>query len=577
MERSASSISLAGRTRSSEGRTAICLGLAAVLCLAAGPARSQSRKSVDGLPFYLVQPLYPAPADVIRFLEQATFGPSEALIAHVQAAGLERYLEEQFAAPVSTYPSLPEQPASAKVGCPTGSPPNCLRDNYTMFPLQVQFFKNALSGEDQLRQRVALALHEILVVSGVKVRQPSEVSPYLNMLQQDAFANYRQILYDLTLSPAMGHYLDMVNNDAPVPNSPISPNENYAREVLQLFSIGVNQLQPDGTVVLDGSGNPVPAYVQDTIEDFAHVFTGWTYAPLSGAPLAKHDPPNFLAPMVLYRNSAGKDTNHDKGSKLLLTYPGSVNSTLPANQDGDTDLAEALDNLFHHPNVGTFIGKQLIQHLVTSNPSPAYVSRVTAAFDNNGAGVRGDMKAVVRAILMDPEARGSVKTDPGYGHLREPILFITDLLRAFNATTDGELAGQANAMGQDLFNSPSVFSYYPHQYLVPGTTIQGPEFGIQSSSTAEARLNFVNALTSTGVKTKDGGTTIDLTPLQQFAGSPSLLVGKLNALLLHGAMSPQMEADVTSAVSAVPSTNAPLRVQTAVYLVVGSSQYQVER
>ena len=577
MERFASSISLAGRARTSKSRTAIHIGWAAVFCLAAGPAPSQPYKSVDGLPFYHVQPLYSARADVNRFLEQATFGPSEALIAHVQAVGLDGYLQEQFAAPASTYPSLPEQPASASAGCPTGAPPACLRDKYTMFPLQVQFFKNALSGEDQLRQRVALALHQILVVSGVKVRQPSEVSPYLNMLQQDAFANYRQILYDLTLNSAMGHYLDMVNNDAPVPNSPISPNENYAREVLQLFSIGVNQLQPDGTVVLDGSGNPIPTYVQDTIEDFAHVFTGWTYAPLGGAPLVKHDPPNFLAPMVLYRNSAGKDTNHDKGVKLLLTYPGSVNSTLPANQDGNTDLEEALDNIFHHPNVGTFIGKQLIQHLVTSNPSPAYVSRVTAAFDNNGAGVRGDMKAVVRAILMDPEARGSVKTDPGYGHLREPVLFITDVLRAFNATTDGELAGQANAMGQDLFNSPSVFSYYPHQYLVPGTTIQGPEYGIQSSSTAEARLNFVNALTSAGVKTNDGGTTIDLTPLQQFAASPSLLVGELNTLLLHGAMSPQMEADVTSAVSAVPSTNAPLRVQTAVYLVAGSSQYQVER
>lgn len=577
MERSASSISLAGRTRTSKRRTAIRIGWAAVLCLAAGPAPSQPHKSVDDLPVYQVQSRYPARADVIRFLEQATFGPSEALIAHVQAVGFERYLEDQFAAPPSTYPSLPQQPASSQVGCPTGSPATCVRDKYTMFPLQVQFFRNALSGEDQLRQRVALALHEILVVSGVKIQQPSEMSPYLNMLQQNAFANYRQVLYDLTLNPAMGHYLDMVNNDAPVPNSPISPNENYAREVLQLFSIGVNQLKPDGTIVLDGTGNPVPTYVQDTIEDFAHVFTGWTYAPLTGAPLAKHDPPNFLAPMVLYRNRAGKDTNHDKGVKLLLTYAGSVNSTLPANQDGNTDLSEALDNIFHHPNVGTFIGKQLIQHLVTSNPSPAYVSRVTAAFDNNGAGVRGDMKAVVRAILMDPEARGSVKTDPDYGHLREPVLFITDLLRAFDATTDGELAGQANAMGQNLFNSPSVFSYYPHQYLVPGTTIQGPEFGIQSSSAAEARLNFVNALTSAGVKTNDGGTTIDLTLLQQFAGSPSLLVGWLNDLLLHGAMSPQMEADVTNAVSAIPSTNAPLRVQTAVYLVAGSSQYQVER
>jgi uncharacterized protein (DUF1800 family) len=577
MEQPASSISLVGRRWTLRRRTAIHIGWAAVFCLAAGPALSQPHRSVDGLPFYLVQPLYPARADVIRFLEQATFGPSDALIAHVQAVGFESYLQEQFAAPASTYPNLPEQPDNSSVGCPAGSPTTCLRDKYSMFPLQVQFFKNALSGEDQVRQRVALALHEILVVSGVKIRQPSEVSPYLNMLQQDAFANYRQILADLTLNPAMGHYLDMVNNDAPVPNSSISPNENYAREVLQLFSIGVSQLQPDGTVVLDGSGQPVPTYVQDTIEDFAHVFTGWTYAPLSGAPLLKHDPSNFLAPMVLYRNSAGKDTNHDKGVKLLLSYPGSVNSTLPANQDGNTDLAEALDNIFHHPNVGPFIGKQLIQHLVTSNPSPAYVSRVAAAFDNNGAGVRGDMKAVVRAILMDPEARGSVKTDPGYGHLREPVLFITDLLRAFNATTDGELAGQANAMGQDLFNSPNVFSYYPHQYLVPGTTIQGPEFGIQDSSSAEARLNFVNALTSAGIKTADGGTTVDLTSLQPLAGTPTLLVDRLNQLLLHGTMSPAMQAAVSGGVSAVPSTNAPLRVQTAVYLVAGSSQYQVER
>jgi hypothetical protein len=577
MERAVSSTSLAGRGRTSGKRAAVRAGLASILFLAAGPALSQPHRPVDILPVDLSRPLGKPQADVIRFLEQSTFGPTPALIAHVQSVGFEAYLKEQFAAPASTYPSLPEEPDNASLGCPAGSPATCLRDNYSMYPLQVQFFKNALSGEDQLRQRVAFALHEMLVVSGVKVRQPSEVSPYLNMLQEDAFTNYRQILYDLTLNPAMGHYLDMVNNDAPAAGSNVSPNENYAREVLQLFSIGVNQLNPDGTVVLDTSGNPVPTYVQDTIEDFAHVFTGWTYAPLSGAPLLKHDPSNFLSPMVLYRNGAGQDTNHDKGLKLLLTYPGSVDSTLPANQNGAIDLAQALDNIFHHPNVGPFIGKQLIQHLVTSNPSPAYVSHVAAAFDDNGAGVRGDMQAVVRAILMDAEARGSVKIDAGYGHLREPVLFITGLLRAFDATTDGELAGQANAMGQDLFNSPSVFSYYPHEYLVPGTTIQGPEFGIQSSSTAEARLNFVNALTSAGVKTNDGVTTIDLTSLQQAAGSPALLVGELNTLLLHGTMSSAMQAAVTSAVTAVPSTNPALRVQTAVYLVAGSSQYQVER
>jgi len=575
MDRAASHILPAGSRRPS-----LRIALAAAICLAAGPALAQRPHPVGVLPAGDLRPLGPSQAsqaDVIRFLEQATFGPSDALLTHVQRIGFEAYLDEQFAAPASTYPSLLQMPASTSDGCPAGSPSTCTRDNYTMFPLQVQFFRNALGGEDQIRQRVALALHEILVISGVKIQQPSEVAPYLNMLAEDAFGNYRQLLADLTLNPGMGHYLDMVNNDAPVPKSATSPNENYAREVLQLFSIGVNQLDPDGTVVVDGGGNPVPTYVQDTIEDFAHVFTGWTYAPYAGLAPLRHNPANFLSPMVLYRNSAGLDTNHDKGTKLILSYPGAVDSTIPPNEDGNVELAQALDNIFHHPNVGPFIGKQLIQHLVTSNPNAAYVARVTAAFDDNGSGVRGDMKAVVRAILMDPEARGDVKTDPAYGHLREPLLFITGVLRAFHATTDGELAAQANAMGQNLFNSPTVFSYYPHEYLVPGTTVQGPEFGIQSSSAAEARLNFLNSLTTTGIRTTDGGTAVDLSALVPFAGTPAVLAGKLNETLLHGTMSSAMEAAVATAVAAVPATNPLLRVQTAVYLVAGSSQYQIQR
>lgn len=577
MDRPESPVSFVGRARNARRVALLLAVLAAAFCLAAGPALAQRPRPVGVLPAGDLRPLGPSQADVIRFLEQSTFGPSDALRTHVQRIGFEGYLDEQFTAPVSTYPNLLQQPASSSDGCPAGSPATCVRDNYTMFPLQVAFFRNALSGEDQLRQRVALALHEILVVSGVKIQQPSEVAPYLNMLQQDAFGNYRKLLADLTLNPAMGHYLDMVNNDAPVAGSPISPNENYAREVLQLFSIGVNQLNPDGTVVVDASGNPVPTYVQDTIEDLAHVFTGWTYAPFPGLAPFRHNPADFLSPMVLYRNSAGLDTNHDKGTKTLLSYPGDVDSTIPPNEDGSVELAQALDNIFHHPNVGPFIGRQLIQHLVTSNPSPSYVARVAAAFDDNGGGVRGDMQAVVRAVLMDPEARGDVKTDPGYGHLREPVLFITGLLRAFHATTDGELAAQANAMGQNLFNSPTVFSYYPHEYLIPGTTAQGPEFGIQSSSAAEVRLNFVNALTTTGIRTTDGGTAADLSALVPFAGAPASLAGKLSEMLLHGTMSAGMAAAVTTAVAAVPATNPLLRVQTAVYLVAGSSQYQIQR
>lgn len=581
---SASSISLAGRTRTSKRRTAIRIGWAAVLCLAAGPALSQPYRSVDGLPVDFAQPfyparVYPARADAIRFLEQATFGPSEALIAHVQAVDLERYLEEQFAASVSTYPSLPEQPASSSVGCPTGSPATCYRDKYTMFPLQVQLFKNVLSGEDQLRQRVALALHEILVVSGVKITQPSQMAPYLNMLLNDAFENYRQILWDLTLNPAMGHYLDMVNNDAPVPTSNVSPNENYAREVMQLFSIGVNLLNPDGSVQVDTLGNPIPTYTQDNIEDFAHVFTGWTYAPIPPAKSQRHNPANFLAPMILYRDATGKDTNHDKGAKILLDYPGAVGPTLPAGGDGEVELNAAIDNIFHHPNVGPFIGKQLIQHLITSNPSPSYVSRVARVFDDNSAGVRGDMKAVVRAILLDSEARGVVKTDPGYGHLREPVLFITNLLRSLDAKSDGILAAQANAMGQNLFYSPTVFSYYPHDYVVSGTSIQGPEMGIQSSLAAINRANFVNTMAFSQLHSPapDPGTVLDLSPLKSLAPDATALVGYLNRLLMHGSMSAGALATVTGAVTAIPATNPLLRAQTALYLVASSSQYQVAR
>ena len=517
--------------------------------------------------------------DVVRFLEQATFGPTDALVAHVQAVGFAAYLDEQFGAAVSSYPNLPPAPLKAQDGCPAGSPPTCYRDNYTMYPLQVAFFNNALANDDQLRQRVALALHEILVVSGLKVQQPSSVAPYLNLLLRDAFANYRTILQDVTLNAAMGHYLDMVNNDTAKPPSNTSPNENYAREVMQLFSTGVSMLNPDGSPVLDGSGAPVPTYTQDTIEGFAHVFTGWTYAPAPGVASRQHNPPYFLAPMVLYRNAAGMDVNHDKGSKMLLTYPRAMYPVLPAGQDGDTDLSEALDNIFYHPNVGPFIGKQLIQHLVTSNPSPAYVTRVAQAFDDNGSGVRGDMRAVLTAILLDPEARGAVKDDPGYGRLREPVLFITNVCRAMGAASDGILAGQAKAMGQDLFYSPSVFSYYPHAYEVPGTQLQGPEFGIQSSLAAESRVNFVNALAFSKIRSPapSPGTSVSFTGLAASASNPAALIAVLDQLFLHGTMSGDMQAAITQAVSAIPSSNALLRAQTAFYLVASSSQYQVAR
>ncbi len=516
-------------------------------------------------------------ADVVRLLEQATFGPTDALITRVQSIGVDAWLQEQFTAPVSGYPSLTPYPSNSAVGCPSGSPTTCFRDNYTMYPLQVSFFQNALTGNDQLRQRVAFALSQILVVSGVQIKQPSSMAPYQNILTNGAFGNFRQLLADVTLSPVMGDYLDMVNNDKPNLTTGVEPNENYAREILQLFSIGTIKLHQNGTPQLDAFNNPIPSYDQDIIEGFAHVFTGWTYAPLTGATPRAHNPANYQQPMIVYRDSKNSDVNHDKATKALLSYPNAVWATVPANQTAEVDLSRALDNIFNHPNVGPFIGKQLIQHLVTSNPSPGYVSRVAAAFNNNGAGVRGDLKAVVRAILIDDEARGTAKGGSNYGHLREPVLFVANLLRAFNATSDYVLANQATAMGQNLFNAGSVFNYYPPDYVVPGTTILGPEMALQSSSAALSRANFVNTIAFSRIGTAPAGTQIDLSALQALAGNPTTLVDSLNRLLLHGTMAAAMQSEIIKAVNSVASNNPKLRAQTALYLVATSSQYQVEK
>ena len=523
-----------------------------------------------------VSPRRPSNADVVRFLDQATMGSTDALIAHVSAVGFERYLEEQLAAPASSYPDLPAMPGNQQVGCPEGSPTTCVRDSYTMYPLQVRFFQNAIKEEDQLRQRVGLALHEILVVSGVGVRQPSAMGPYLNMLQRNAFGNYRTLLGDLTLSPAMGDYLDMVNNPAAVPPENIPPNENYARELLQLFSVGVDMLNEDGSPQLDLKGRPVPAYEQEAIEELARVFTGWTYATLPGAGSRKSNPPNYKASMWLYRDAQGRDTTHDKGSKTILQYPGAPHSVLPANQDGAVDLDQALDNIFFHPSVGPFVARQLVQHLVTSNPSPAYVARVARVFADDGCGVRGNLAAVVKAILLDPEARGPAKSDPAYGRLREPVLFVTNLCRTLGATSDGVLAAQSTTMGQTLFNPASVFSYFPPDYEIEAGVL-GPEFGIQSSTTTIGRINFVTALVFNGIGrgTPTGGTSLDLSKWSSLAADPAALVSAVDRLLLHGTMTGEAARDVTIAVAAVPATNALTRVKTAISLVASSSAYQV--
>lgn len=522
-------------------------------------------------------------SDATRLLGQSTFGPTQQDVAHVQGVGGDAYLNEQFALPVSGYPGFVYTTHTPSVSCqydataPTGPASLCARDNYSLFQVQRLFFTNALTGADQLRQRVAFALSQIFVVSGTDIYEAYGMAAYQNMLLKDAFGNFRDLLTDATLSPVMGNYLDMVNNDKPNPSLGTEPNENYARELMQLFSIGVNKLNLDGSEQRDAKGQPIPAYDQGVVEGYAHLFTGWTYAPRPGATSTWTNPISYEGNMVLFA------THHDTAAKLVLD-----GKIIPAGQTPEQDLQDGLDAIFNHPNVGPFIGKQLIQHLVTSNPSPGYVSRVASVFNDNGQGVRGDLRSVVRAILLDPEARGDSKSDALYGHLREPALYLTLFLRSLGGQSDGVyLRGQAIAMGQNIFVPATVFNYYPPDYQVPGLVTGAndlaPEFGIQDTTTTLARANFVYRLVYGASVAPDTtvvgsiGTKLDLTALQAYAGDADALVEQLNQRLMHGALTAGAHAAIANAVNTIASSDVTQRTLMAVYLLASSLQYQVER
>lgn len=544
----------------------------------------------------------PWTGDRVRFMSQATFGGNAAVESRIRRVGYSTWLEQQMderSFLSFTYPILELQPTTPIPTCdgdtqPTDIPITCFRDRYTMYPLQNWFFKETLYNEDQqLRRRVSWSLHQILVVSGRTAIQPSRMLPYIQILDRNAFGNFRTLLEEITLNPAMGQYLDMaISTDD-------NPNENYAREILQLFSIGLDMLNQDGTPILDTQGNRIPTYNQETIVNFAKVFTGWSYC---NQTCGNSQPGivNFRDPMIV--NTA----NHDFTSKTLLNYPGSA-PVVPAGLDPADDLDAALDNIFYHPNTAPFISKLLIQQMVTSNPTPAYVGRVSAVFRNNGQGVRGDLKSVVRAILLDPEARGNIKTDPNYGHLREPVLYLTSMLRPFspmannnisvpascNGLSDGVINTLTQPLDQDVWNPPTVFNYYPMDYIIPNTPLSGPEFQIFSTGTALKRPNAINQFAPPNIAGSGGilaatgsatnfpcGTRIDLTRLQNLVAADTTggsLVDTLNREMLNGSMNPTVRTQILNAITEVTSANTLKRARTAVYLVATSPQYQVQR
>lgn len=534
-------------------------------------------------------------ADVVRFLTQATWGPSPALVDYVSAIGIDNYLFEQYSLGIqSGYPAFQlmrqnpnDQPASIYSCYPSDGSARyqeCVRDRYTMYPLKQYFFLNGMYFDDQVRQKMAFGLHKTVMCAATEndTRQPGRMYRYAQILDQYAHGNYRDLLSEITLNPAMGAYLDMKDSTAG------NPNENFGRELLQLFSVGLNYLYPDGTPIIDPETlAPYPTYDQTIVEGFTLALTGWQLA----APVATNVA-NYRDPMVERALS-----QHYTGAKVLLDYV-----TLPADTAAGAqrrDLNAALDNIFYHPVIAPYICKNLIQHFVTSNPTPGYVERVVGWFDNDGGGGRGNMLAVLWAILSDPEAR-NVPTDPNYGKLRDPAQLLLNLTRAFNATSfdqtyysDGVLHQQTSPINQDIFLSPSVFSYYPNDNVLPGTTdVIAPEFAILDTVMAIRRANAINVFTlgnangspqgltvniTTGQDYRPYGTLLDLSPLQALASDPAGMVEYINDLVMAGEMSAQMKTSIIGAINAVPVGMTLKRAQTAVYLVWTSSQYQVQR
>jgi uncharacterized protein (DUF1800 family) len=512
-------------------------------------------------------------ADAARFLEQATFGPTVAEVNRVRSIGFEAWLNEQFTLPITGYNNLVQ----------------LQQGQFVSYPRKLQFFRNAMTAPDQLRQRVAWALSQIVVAANVGDQDgtgnpTAMVSQYQDILLRNAFGNYRTLLREMSVSPIMGTYLTLVNSQRANTTTGAQPDENYIRELWQLFSIGTFRLNLDGTLMLDGQGRPLETYTIAEIQEGARALTGWNYAPAAGQPnQGNNNPLNPFAPMIT--NAA----NHDTGSKTLLSYQaGQPGQVIPANQTVQQDLDSVIDNVFNHPNVGPFIGRQLIQHLVTSNPSPGYVRRVATVFNNNGQGVRGDLRAVVRAVLLDAEARGDSKTDPAYGKLREPALFFTHLFRGLGAT--GGMWGipqRSRSMGQDIFSPPSVFNYYQPDFRViaNGQSIFAPPAQLLTTSTIIGRLNLLHDLLfgtiqpggdPNPVGSPNNSVTLDFAPLDQLAANPTNLVNELNTRLMYGSMSPQMRQTVIDAVTRVTNNNR-LRVQTAIYAIAASMQYQVQR
>jgi len=537
--------------------------------------------------------------DAFRLLTQASFGPTDADIAKVMASGPAAWVDAQLALPSSSaYLSRWDAQNKAVVARNPGA-------SAGQQPISSQFFQQAIASGDQLRLRVGYALSQIFVVStqGLAGDRARAVAAYLDMLDKDALGNYRTLLQDVALHPAMGIYLSSVKNQKENPATGQVPDQNFAREVMQLMSIGLSQLNADGTRKLDAAGAPVDTYTSDDIVGLSKVFTGFSY----GGPdtstnrfmggLKVRDP-NFLSlPMQAYPQF------HSTSAKSFL----GVTIAAQGTPDPNASLKVALDTLFKHPNVGPFIGRQLIQRLVTSHPSDAYVGRVSAVFANNGAGVRGDLKAVVRAILLDPEARAaSAAAGDAYGKVREPLLRVTAWMRAFNAKSISGAATVAAtddpglSLAQNVGRSPSVFNFYRPGFVAPDseTGARGltmPELQITTETSVAGYVNTMATSVSRGFGVANAAgqrdVQADYAGELALAGTTAPLVDRVTSKLLGDgvpdAFKAQVRAGVDSiAIPALKANNANAaqvdaarrnRVYAAVLLTIAAPEFIVQK
>lgn len=548
-------------------------------------------------------------ADAYRFLNQASFGATEAEASRIVALGdssngFARWIDAQLTRETSLL--LP----AVETAYPDPVPQGFNVGSLNAVRLE-RWFTNVLRGDDQLRQRVAFALSEIFVVSqvGALLNLPNATADFHDMLARNAFGNYRTLLEEMTLHPAMGVYLSMLGNQKAVAGTNLRPDENYAREMMQLFSVGLVQLNLDGTVRTDATGQPLPTYNQDVIEGFAKVFTGWKWecpSTLPACTFANTRPQ--LAPLIGYnqvRPMRLYSEQHETGSKLVLSYPGMAlaNATIPASQTGVQDLKDALDNVFNHPNVGPFISKQLIQRLVTSNPSPAYVQRVAERFNNDGNGRRGNLEAVVRAILLDSEARaaptGNVAS--AAGKLKEPLLRLTQFWRAYEATSrSGRLGVAANftggvsaVFGQAQGSAPSVFNFFSPFYAPPGEVADAgrvaPEMQLATEylNTQIANFFWAQAQSRTHTATNLAVDTMYINTADELlvAADSEALINRVADRLLGGStqisnslkMQAKAQIERTSVPATNPNTALATRTADAIFFVVTSPEYTLQR